>query len=386
MKRKHFLLFLMVVMAVFTSCEEEEPLEVTKNYIKEITTPTLITANKTWYVEGDIYVTADLTIEAGTTIKFMEGASLNIGYNSYGSLKALGTAEKPIIFTSAATNKSAGDWDGIFFHVNNSSTATELKYCVFEYGGLTRSDKEEGSVIELNGTHVKMNNCIVKEAPNCGIYLDENSDFVEFNNNTIEKCASHPMVMSASAVGSIGLNNKFVTTDNYGIWIFISDIKTNVSWNKQTVPYFIQGWIEVDANNAVLTIEQGTTIKFFPEGVLRVGYSNGGKLIAQGTQIAPIVFTSAAASPSKGDWKYLEFSDNTSAGTILEFCTVEYAGGYDNNDEDAAIYVYTNNLTIKNCIIREIEGKGIIVGSGYTPTLSGNIFSENNNIDVEHEE
>ncbi len=63
---------------------------------------------------------ATLTIEAGVTMKFKAGGSMRVeffqGTNpASGALIAVGTAQKPIVFTSAAATPAAGDWLGIWF-------------------------------------------------------------------------------------------------------------------------------------------------------------------------------------------------------------------------------------------------------------------------------
>ncbi|ASZ10821.1 hypothetical protein KTO58_21365 [Chitinophaga pendula] len=69
--------------------------------------------------------------------------------------------------------------------------------------------------------------------------------------------------------------------------------------------YKLQGLVYV-ANNATLTIEPGTTIKGIkgaagqPGGGLII--TRGSKLIAQGTETDPIIFTSNEAVPASGDW------------------------------------------------------------------------------------
>jgi hypothetical protein len=75
---------------------------------------------------GDLRVSAGntglatLTIEAGVVLRFKKGAILEIEHFSgtnpaTGALIAIGTAEKPIVFTSAEAAPAAGDWLGIDF-------------------------------------------------------------------------------------------------------------------------------------------------------------------------------------------------------------------------------------------------------------------------------
>lgn len=75
---------------------------------------------------------------------------------------------------------------------------------------------------------------------------------------------------------------------------------------KQTLKkgtYILKGWVYI-ADGAELTIEPGTVIKGDKQTKASLICERGGKLIAQGTESGPIVFTSeeAAGSRKPGDW------------------------------------------------------------------------------------
>ena len=67
--------------------------------------------------------------------------------------------------------------------------------------------------------------------------------------------------------------------------------------------YILKGWVYI-ADGACLTIEPGTVIKGDKETMASLIVERGGKLIAQGSQSEPIVFTSAekAGERRPGDW------------------------------------------------------------------------------------
>jgi hypothetical protein len=79
------------------------------------------------------------------------------------------------------------------------------------------------------------------------------------------------------------------------------------------------------ANGKTLTIEPGVRLRFHEKSYLEIGH-RGSRLIARGTKDKPIVFTSAAAAPARGDWIGLVFDDAVGEGTILENAVIEYAG------------------------------------------------------------
>ena len=109
-----------------------------------------ITSNQTWTkaespycVTADIIVTATLIIEAGCVIRFSSGVGITIGTG--GELKATGNASEMILFTSASSNPTEGDWKGIIFNSDATPSAFDvndeyisgslIKYCAFEYAG-----------------------------------------------------------------------------------------------------------------------------------------------------------------------------------------------------------------------------------------------------------
>ncbi|MFE8604520.1 hypothetical protein [Archangium violaceum] len=79
-----------------------------------ITQNTTWTADKVYTLKGYIFVeSGTLTIEPGTKVVGEDGSALIITRNA--KLNAVGTAAKPIVFTSAKPEgeRSAGDWGGV---------------------------------------------------------------------------------------------------------------------------------------------------------------------------------------------------------------------------------------------------------------------------------
>lgn len=86
--------------------------------------------------EGELAV---LTIEPGVILKMHPGTSFKIQHwtseaPSTGALRAIGTAERPIVFTSAAATPAAGDWMGLWFG-GLPSEQNAIEFARIEYAG-----------------------------------------------------------------------------------------------------------------------------------------------------------------------------------------------------------------------------------------------------------
>lgn len=155
-------------------------------------------------------------------------------------------------------------------------------------------------------------------------------------------------------------------------------IGANVTWSPATCnPYIMTGSILV-LSSATLTIAPGTRV----EVTSLKGLTVQGTLVARGVDGTPIVFTSNAASPGKGDWGYIHFADSSTdatvdangnyvSGSILQYATVEYAGGASIND-NGAVRIEASSPYIDHNTIRLNKTDGIHAWSNGAPYLFNN--------------
>ncbi len=154
-------------------------------------------------------------------------------------------------------------------------------------------------------------------------------------------------------------------------------ISTDTTWTLAGSPYIVTGDIYVygTTTEPTLTIEPGVVVKFDGPWTLYIGYfSYKGRLNAQGTLTAPIVFTSNKATPPPGDWGGLQFYNHATTESILDYVTVEYGGGSGYNVYN--IYIDNSSPTIKNSTIRYSYSYGIYAGSSAF-TVIDSIISNN---------
>jgi hypothetical protein len=100
----------------------------------DVTAATKWTADKIYLLKGNVYVTNNvvLTIEPGTIIKGDKATKGALIITRGSKIEAVGTAEKPIVFTSsiAAGARAPGDWGGLVLlgkAKNNQGTSAAIE-------------------------------------------------------------------------------------------------------------------------------------------------------------------------------------------------------------------------------------------------------------------
>jgi hypothetical protein len=128
---------------------------------------------------------ATLTLEPGVTIKFEKTGVMRIenfqGSNpATGAIVANGTAQKPILFTSAAATPAAGDWLGIWFG-EVPAAQNSISFATVEYaGGTSTSGSDSCSYSSSTGVN---NDAAIR------IFGDPGKEFV--TNTTIKDSLNH---------------------------------------------------------------------------------------------------------------------------------------------------------------------------------------------------
>jgi hypothetical protein len=140
--------------------------------------------------------------------------------------------------------------------------------------------------------------------------------------------------------GEVVVVNPPVDTSGAGTNIVLQGrIDSNMTLLKKN-SYTLQGKVYI-VNNKTLTIEPGTVIKgnYSGSDVAVLTITRGAKIVAPGTQDAPIVFTSSSPTPASGDWGGLiicgKATVNTSfTGTGGGQGVFQVEGGIDNANGD----------------------------------------------------
>jgi PKD repeat protein len=140
-----------------------------------------------YIVDGKLYfgsaTIADytVTIEPGTVLKFTPNSWFIVGNSDPVLFKAVGTADKPITFTSASDTPTPGSWDGLEFY-SRVKAGSILAYCNIEYGGNRYAN------VSISNTSTQglltISNCKITNSSRYGFYSWMSNGAVTLSNNT----------------------------------------------------------------------------------------------------------------------------------------------------------------------------------------------------------
>lgn len=392
----------------FTSAGASAVVTVNSN----ITTATTWTPANLYVVTRSVYVSATLTIQPGTVVKFDGG---ELWTNTGGKIVAVGTAGQPIVFTSfkddahggdtnadGTTSAAAGgDWSGIVLNASGS----DFEYCQFLYAGagdtpalVAYSSSVSATVKSSIFAHHRTTTDAIN-APPALDFSDAAAGSVVTGNTFFDDLV--PMAISARF--SIDDSNRFDNSaaapnqpqpNKYNGVIVggCGHVVANISWGLTRVPFVIGN--PVDACNYLvidgaghLTLADTAVVKFFHSGRISVS----GIFTANGT--TGITFTSvaddtaggdtngdaASSTPAPSDWQGFDVNAN---GSVFNHTRFVYAG-----DGDApALYLHGCSATVTNSVFAHhrpatdaITTSPALDASNADPgtTITGNVFYDN---------
>ncbi len=295
---------------------------------------------------------ASLTIEPGAQVRFTPYAGLRV----LGTLTAVGTAEKPILFTGTMPQK--GWWNNISVEgtLAAPNTGSVFDYVTIEYGG----GVSYYANLYLSYASVSVSHSIIRESARDGLYtygggVTRLSHTTLANNGT---AADHYAIRFHHASMNPLLSNVTATGNaNDAIALGGGTMAGDHLWENVGLPYVILNDAIV-AEGASLTIEPGVQVRFAQSAGLRVQ----GRLTAIGREGARILFTGTTAQ--KGWWENINIrGSNThlNQGSILDYVTIEYGGGI---GAYANLYLSYATVSVSHSIIRNSALDGIRFDAG----------------------
>jgi subtilase family serine protease len=365
-----------------------------------------LSENRTWDTGGDlpIQLVGDFTVAADVTLTVAPGTVVKLpvsqGIWIRGSLDAVGTADRPIVFTSSDDDSFGGDsngngaetvpvpggWEALYF--TDSSAGSVLDHVQVRFAG-NRSNPGNPSwrtsAFQVDGSSPVVRNTQVMFAESTGIYVAAGAP--SFEAVHIQQSGNNAVYLELAA------NPTFVQltgSDNpYGrIMISGGTLSADRTWDPGgAFPIQLNGEFQV-ADGATLTIAPGTVVKM----PIAAAFGVSGTLVAAGTALQPIRFTAAADDTAGGNtngdgvsqgvpgsWERLVFNA-TSTENVVQHVEVRYAGNRSNPGNSSwrndAVELYTD-VTASNFTVRDGELNGIRVRGGATLTLQDGLLIGN---------
>lgn len=291
------------------------------------------TATWTWGANpGFPYICGTPTVPAGQTLQLAAGAIVKVINANYltvnGTLRTLGTAPLPVVFTSLADDAQAGNSNaadgvvlptpGLWYGISaNTNAVLDLAQTSLYYGGLggfaniypggratsitwngggTYYSSSYGA--NLQAVNITLSNLIVNNNGDDGIHYDSTHPAtlasISANNNagyalsTSVTPGNLPNTLSGSGNGynAVYISGTIGGTEAPATW----------SWGANpTLPYAL--YAPVVPAGTTLQVAAGAVVKFVSSGFLTVG----GTLRSQGTTPSPVWFTSLADDFHGGD-------------------------------------------------------------------------------------
>jgi len=276
-----------------------------------------------------------LTIEPGVKIRFQAGTFIEIGHRG-SRIVAQGTAEKPIVFTSASSSPQRGDWVGLV--LDDTIGESSLDHAIIEYAGQP-SHGGSGAITvfrtaagNASKARVAVTNVTFRENDTAAISdAYSRAIFSAFANNGFNHNA-RALRVGINVLVTLGDANSFED----GIEVLGGTIEGKGMWPKSKAPVLVSEPIFVNGRGdtaAALTIPRGSTIQFAPKTWLEIGTAGPADFAAHG-----VTFTSAEKTPRAGDWVGLIFGDKTHHASVSE-STIEYAGAEEHGGDAAITFV-----------------------------------------------
>ncbi len=271
-----------------------------------------ITTDTHWTLSGSPYkLTCLLQVSTGVTLTIDPGVVVQgngrTGFDVQGTLLASGSADQPIGFESADALPSPGDWGGIRFAPGATGS---LSY--------TNVSDAGGNVCWADGY-----GCGDPGNNDAAVSLFGVAD-VTLDHVAVEGSARNAVGLSdANALGSLHLSqNTFAgNTGPDGVMLEGGALSRAATVPADGVGVLALGEQFIVVNTGALTLTAGTRVV----GYGRTGLDVRGLLVATGTATAPVIFMSAAITPTAGDWGGIRFAPNASGS--LSYARVEDAGG-----------------------------------------------------------
>jgi len=289
----------------------------------------------------------------GAIIIMCDDAGIEI--TSSGFIKAVGTADLPIIFKGETETK--GFWLGMAIKSTNPNNI--FSYVTVKDGGNYWA--WEDANIFLDGS-LAIDHSTISNSNDIGLYVADGSSLNTFNNNTFSNNTtglnlSVPQVKNLDEASNYNMSN----INNY-IYVRGGSVATDAVWKKLNTPLLAY---EIDCQ-AGLTLNPGVNLKM-EAGSYGIRVLSSGFLNCEGTAANPINISGKYAAA--GYWAGIKVASNNPNNTF-KYVTVKDGGEYWAY-EYANIFLSGGKLNIDNSTLSIANSYGMYVNSSSQVFTSG---------------
>ncbi len=326
-----------------------------------------------------------VTVDPGVVIKFKSGGWLIVN----GGLKAIGKADRKIIFTSihddsatgdtnnngTGSTPGSGDWYGIDYNVTASDTENYLKNCEVRYVSYYYWGSPRGA-IRINSCRVIIDSTKVNFSNTCAFSIFGDANPV-ISNCQLYNLSDAPIYMDVFSNPVFGANNKVANLPLIGLRLRGQEIRGTIPVRNfagyDSITYIMEEEMTVRDR---LVIPAGLTFK--GNGVWHIR----GKLNVEGTAQRPVVFTTME-DDVYGSPKDIQLNGNTGLNNNGNYM-IFYDEANDSSQINYAIFRYPYRVPvqltnaspkIQNTRFENSAYEGLSLSGSSKPSINNCIFN-----------
>ena len=357
------LLGLCSLALIATSCSSDDPVEPPVNVDPILLDCDYFIENRTlvdnpnapidYIVSCVSQVRANLIVEPGVVIAFTPDSGL-ILREDVSSIKAVGTANQPIVFTG--TQPTRGSWRGIFVESENSLNIMEFVTVSYGGGQAFNSNGDRGNVIVYADGALTLKNCTVNNSLTSGLNAVYRNTRLTLQNNVFSGNANPLLINTVYATQTSA-------TDNYSgndldrvlLYNYSAQFENSSVWKKINVPYRVLNTGNSGVNaRGELTIEPGITIEMSPGTKINIRDTGGLKMV--GNAANPITIKGVSNTP--GSWVGIKI-DGTNPMNEIAFATISNAGEDPSTNKGAIDLWYNAKLSVHDTQFKDLASCGV---------------------------
>lgn len=298
-------------------------------------------------------VRGNLTIEPGVVIAFTPDSGLNF-YETVSSIKAVGTANKPIVLTG--TLPIRGSWRGIF--IDSSNPGNIMEHVTVSYGGgeSFNSNDDRGNIIVYADGALTLKNCNINNSETSGLNAVYGNTSLTLQNNVFSGNA-HPLLINTVYATQTSATDNYAGNDldRVLLYNYSAEFQTPSVWKNINVPYRVTTlYGSAVVARGELTIEPGVTIEMAPGTSINIRETGGLKMV--GTAASPIIIRGVNTVP--GSWNGIKM-DGTNPMNEIGFAQISNAGEDPTNNRGAVSLWYNAKLYIHDTQFKDLASCGV---------------------------